>query len=70
MDKELLQNDEILKQLKIKFIQCGIFIKKNEPNEISEINVHTMTRSELIGMLLEKLEENEQLKEQLNLNTK
>ncbi len=29
------------------------------------INVHTMTRSELIGMLLEKLNENEQLKNQI-----
>lgn len=34
-------------------------------NEINEMNVHTMTRSELIGMLLEKLHENEQLKSQI-----
>lgn len=34
-------------------------------NEINEMNVHTMTRSELIGVLLEKLHENEQLKNQL-----
>jgi len=32
---------------------------------MNEINVHTMTRSELIGMLLEKLHENEQLKNQI-----
>ena len=32
---------------------------------MNEINVHTMTRSELIGMLLEKLNEVEQLKNQV-----
>jgi hypothetical protein len=32
---------------------------------MNEINVHTMTRSELIGMLLEKLHENESLKNQI-----
>ena len=32
---------------------------------MDKINVHTMTRSELIGMLLEKLHENEQLKNQI-----
>jgi len=32
---------------------------------MDNLNVHTMTRSELIGMLLEKLHENEQLKNQI-----
>jgi hypothetical protein len=32
---------------------------------MNEINVHTMTCSELIGMLLEKLHENESLKNQI-----
>lgn len=32
---------------------------------MNEINVHTMTRSELVGMLLEKLHENESLKNQI-----
>lgn len=32
---------------------------------MNEINVHTMTRSELIGMLLEKIHENESLKNQI-----
>jgi hypothetical protein len=32
---------------------------------MNEINVHTMTRSELIGILLEKLHENESLKNQI-----
>lgn len=32
---------------------------------MNEINAHTMTRSELIGMLLEKLHEVELLKNQI-----
>lgn len=32
---------------------------------MNEINTHTMTRSELIGMLLEKLHEVELLKKQI-----
>ena len=32
---------------------------------MNNLNVHTMTRSELIGMLLEKLNEVEQLKNQV-----
>jgi len=32
---------------------------------MDNLNVHTMTRSELIGMLLEKLHENQQLKNQI-----
>jgi len=32
---------------------------------MDNLNVHTMTRSELIGMLLEKLHENQQLKDQI-----